>query len=39
MTFASCTEPGVTFRSVMTDTPQETLFAAVGVEQNGAFFD
>lgn len=32
------TEPGVTFESVETATPQETLYATIGVERNGRFF-
>lgn len=34
----SATQPGVTFDSVETETPQETLYAAIGVERNGRFF-
>lgn len=32
------TEPNVTFESVETGTPQQTLYAAIGVERNGHFF-
>ncbi|HEU4430570.1 MAG TPA: hypothetical protein VFT98_17545 [Myxococcota bacterium] len=39
VSFASTTQPGVSFRSIETSTPQETLFAAIGVERNGIFFE
>jgi hypothetical protein len=35
--FASTTQPAVSFRSVETSTPQQTLFAAIGTERNGVF--
>ena len=31
-------QPEVTFESKMTDEPQETLYAAIGMEVNGVFF-
>lgn len=39
VSFDSTTQPGVSFHSVETSTPQETLFAAIGVERNGIFFE